>query len=73
MLTNPKKTMKKNDVDKKYISLHEVADRLGYSYVHAQTLWPSWAKFGVKAYRMGRKLLFRTDAIDLMLEMHAVN
>lgn len=63
-----------NTVDtKKFLTLHEVAERIGYSYIYVQTLWPSWEKFGVKAYRMGRRLLFKTEDIDRMVEMHAIN
>lgn len=58
---------------KKFITLQEAAKRLGYSYTYAQTLWPSWEKFEVKAYRMGRKLLFKTEDIDRMVEAHAIN
>lgn len=62
-----------NDEKKRYITLKEAAERLGYAYKYAATLWPSWNKFDVKAYRMGRRLLFKTDDIDRMVEMHAIN
>jgi len=65
--------MANSDEEKKYLTIKEVAERLGYSPTYVQTIWPQWAKFEVKAYRMGRKILFKTEDIDRMVEMHAVN
>lgn len=57
-------------IEKKFITMREAAERLGYSYDYFQQIWPSLE--GVQAFRLGRKVLFKTEELDEYVEAHAV-
>lgn len=57
-------------VDKKFLTMREAAERLGYSYDYFQQIWPSLQ--GVQVSRIGRKLLFKTEDLDRYVEAHAI-
>lgn len=60
---------------KKWMTLHEVAAYLGFSYGYAQQIFPSWERYGVQAHRLpgGRRLLFDREQIDDMVRACAIN
>jgi hypothetical protein len=56
--------------EKKFLTMREAAERLGYSYDYFQQIWPSLD--GVLVSRIGRKLLFKTEDLDNYVEAHAI-
>lgn len=61
--------------NKRWMTLQEAAEYLGYSYAYAQQIFPSWEKYGVQAHRLpgGRRILFDIEQIDEMVRGCAIN
>ncbi len=57
--------------EKKFLTMREAAERIGYSYNYFQQIWPSLT--GVQIFRVGRKLLFKTESLDEYVQAHAIN
>lgn len=59
---------------KAFVTLKEAADMWGYSEEYFQRMWPSLMdRFGIQAFRPGRKILFKTKEIERAIETTAVN
>lgn len=57
----------------KWMTLKEAAQYLRCSYAKAKADWASWEKFGVKAHRMGNRILFSVRELDQLVEAHQIN
>jgi len=56
-----------------YLTLKEAAEYMRMAYQTARIKWPSWSKFGVHAYKIGRRPIFKASDLDRMIELHRVN
>ncbi|MBW2044333.1 MAG: excisionase family DNA-binding protein [Deltaproteobacteria bacterium] len=55
----------------RYISRKQLANYLGVSLRTVDTHWPEWVSdYNVRAYRIGRRILFNREDIDSMMEKH---
>lgn len=50
-----------------FLTVTEVADYLG---LHPDTVYRTWKRWGLKAYRVGKAIKFRQRDIDNWLEGH---
>ena len=60
-------------ISKKWLTLKQAADHCGMAYQTARKNWRKWERFGVSAYKLNRKPLFKAEELDRMIEMHQVN
>ncbi len=63
----------KNTDEPETMTLNDVAKYLHYSERYAREIYLEWEKYGVKAHKVGRRLLFKRVEIVRMFESLAIN
>lgn len=66
--------MKSNVGEQEKVTLAEAAKLMKFSYKYAMETYLSWKdKYGITAFRLGRKLLFKRSEIERAFEASALN